>query len=189
MEETLMTHVIPRSLLACALTLVPAMTLAQQPATVTGRVTDLQSRPLATVSVSIETLRLGGYTDEDGRYSFQVPAENARGQTVTVMARRLGFSGKTAQVELTTGTHTVDFTLEESPHTLPVVTALGIEKTDKAVTVSVATVRGDEISQARETNIVNALSGKVPGAVITNAGPQGGSSRIVLRGANSIAGN
>ena len=184
-----MNRVIPRTLTAWALTLLPGLALAQQPATVTGVVTDARSQPLSAVSVSIEAMRLGGYTDEAGRYSFTVPAENARGQTVTLSARRLGFAPKSMQIALTGGTVTADFTLEESAHTLPVVTALGIEKTDKAVTASVASVRGEEVAEARETNIVNALVGKVPGAVITNAGPQGGSSRIVLRGANSIAGN
>ena len=68
-------------------------------------------------------------------------------------------------------------------------TALGIEKTDKALTASTATLRGTDMAENPTTNIVNGLAGKVPGAVITNAGPQAGSSRIVLRGSNSIAGN
>src|SRR5688572_5929744 len=184
-----MNRAIPRTLSACALALLPALALAQQPATVAGLVTDAQSRPLSAVSVSIEALRLGAYTDDAGRYSFHVPAENARGQMVTVSARRLSYALERVQVALTGGPVTPNFTLADSAHTLPLVTALGIEKTDKAVTASVATVGGGEVSEARETNIVNALSGKVPGAVVTNAGIQGGSSRIVLRGANSIAGN
>ena len=185
-----MNRAIPRTLAACALALLPALAAAQQPATVTGRVTDAQNQqPLGGVSVSIEALRLGGYTDESGRYSFSVPAENARGQTVTLTARRLGYALRTMQVALTGGTVTADFTMEESAHTLPVVTALGIEKTDKALTASTATLRGTEMAENPTTNIVNGLAGKVPGAVITNAGPQAGSARIVLRGANSIAGN
>ena len=184
-----MNRAIPRTLSACALALLPAFALAQQPATVSGLVTDAQSRPLNAVSVSIEALRVGGYTDDAGRYSFQVPAENTQGQTVMLTARRLGYAPARQEVALTGGTVTANFTLTESAHQLPVVTALGIEKTDKELTASVATVGGADVSEARETNIVNALAGKVPGAVVTNAGIQGGSSRIVLRGANSIAGN
>jgi TonB-dependent SusC/RagA subfamily outer membrane receptor len=46
------------------------------------------------------------------------------------------------------------------------------------------------ISQARETNFVNSLQGKLAGVQITGAsGNIGGSSRITIRGANSVSGN
>ena len=51
-------------------------------------------------------------------------------------------------------------------------------------------VSGDELAAAGETNLVSALSGRVSGVTITNSNTAGGSSRIVIRGANSLtAGN
>ena len=38
-------------------------------------------------------------------------------------------------------------------------------------------------------NVINSLQGKVSGVNITGSGTQGGSNRIVFRGANSISGN
>jgi TonB-linked SusC/RagA family outer membrane protein len=69
-----------------------------------------------------------------------------------------------------------------------VVTALGIERAERTLGVAQTTVVGEELSRT-EPNLVNSLSGRVPGVNITNAGPQGGSSRIVIRGENSVTGN
>jgi TonB-linked SusC/RagA family outer membrane protein len=54
--------------------------------------------------------------------------------------------------------------------------------------VAATAISGDQLTRV-EPNIVNALAGRVSGVQITNAGPQGGSSRIVIRGASSITGN
>ena len=176
---------------ACALLVTPAAGLAQQAATVTGRVTSDAGAPLQGVSVSVAQLGAGSYTGEDGRYSFIVPAARVQGQDVTLSARRLGYQPANATITLAAGTITQDFTLASAPTQLEgiVVTALGIEREKRALGVAAQSVQGEELTAARETNIVNALSGKVSGVHITNAGPQGGSSRIVIRGANSIAGN
>jgi TonB-linked SusC/RagA family outer membrane protein len=50
-------------------------------------------------------------------------------------------------------------------------------------------VSGDELARAGESNLVTALSGKVSGVSITNSNVPGGSSRIVMRGANVLPGN
>jgi TonB-linked SusC/RagA family outer membrane protein len=69
-----------------------------------------------------------------------------------------------------------------------VVTALGITREERAIPQAVTQLSGEELSRV-ETNVVNTLAGKVSGVQITNAGPQGGSSRVVIRGANSLTGN
>src|SRR3954466_13412514 len=81
-----------------ALGLVPAVAQAQG-TTISGQVTGTGGAPVVGASVSIPTLRVGGFTDETGRYTFAAPA-SATGTTVSVMARRLGFSPSTAQVSL-----------------------------------------------------------------------------------------
>ena len=69
------------------------------------------------------------------------------------------------------------------------VTALGVKREKRSLGYSVQDVTGSEISEVPEINIVNALKGNVAGVQITDAGPTGGTARIVIRGANSIAGS
>lgn len=167
-----------------------AIAHAQQPATVTGVVTRTGGEPVTTASVGIPALGVGAMTNAEGRYTFVVPA-SAIGREVSVNVRSIGHRPLTSQLTIREGVNTLDFTLEIAPTQLSevVATALGIEQQRASIGTAQQQVSGAEISEARETNIVNALSGKVSGVTITNAGPQGGSARIVIRGAGSISGN
>ena len=77
------------SLLYGALIALPPLIQAQEPATITGRVTSA-GQPLGQVEVAIPTMGLGGITKDDGRYTIVVPAARVSGQSVTVVARLLG---------------------------------------------------------------------------------------------------
>ena len=71
-----------------------------------------------------------------------------------------------------------------------VVTALGITSKKRALGYSVQEVKGDVLTQARETNLVNALAGRVAGVNIVNgSNSMGGSSKVVIRGETSLAGS
>ena len=84
----------PWSLLALLLLLAaPAQGVAQQMTTVTGQVTAQETgAPLPGASVSLQTLRLGALTDNEGRYSFTVPAARATGQQDSLIVRRIGYA-------------------------------------------------------------------------------------------------
>lgn len=70
------------------------------------------------------------------------------------------------------------------------VTALGIERDKKALGYAVQDIDGEELSQVRDANLVNALAGKVAGVQITNGNSGAGStSRIVIRGESSLTGD
>jgi TonB-linked SusC/RagA family outer membrane protein len=176
-----------------AAALTPLAVAAQDAATLSGRVTNQQGQPEAAVLVRIESLNVGSTTGADGTYRLVVPgARLGASRSVQVSASRQGLTASTVSVTLAPGaTVTQNFTLATSSIMLEglVVTALGITTQERAVSTSVQSVSGEELSQARETNLVNALSGRISGVSVTNAGPQGGSARIVIRGANSIAGN
>jgi TonB-linked SusC/RagA family outer membrane protein len=164
---------------------------AQQGTTVSGRVTNESDVPLQGASVSIPALSVGSYTNADGRYSFVVSSGRV-GQTVTVTARRIGYQPRSVPVTLTAGANAQDFKLVASPTQLTgiVVTALGIEMEKKALGVSQQTIDSTTLTQnVRTTNLVASLSGKIAGINVTSASTQGGSSRIVIRGATSIGGN
>ena len=71
-----------------------------------------------------------------------------------------------------------------------VVTALGIRRERRSLGYSVTTVAGSSLTEARETNFVNGLEGKVAGVNVSNVatGP-GGSANVVIRGVSDITGS
>ena len=77
----------------------PLVASAQQPTTVTGRVSS-DGTPLQGALVAIPALGLGGYTDASGLYTLNAPA-TATGRTVTLTARRIGYTPDSVQVTLT----------------------------------------------------------------------------------------
>jgi TonB-linked SusC/RagA family outer membrane protein len=158
---------------------------------VRGRVTSEAGTPVATAIVRIATLSIGATADADGRYSFTVPAARATGQVVSITARRIGFTPRSTPVTLSGSTVTVDFVLATAPMELEgvVVTAMGIETAKSQLGTAVQQVNSTEIARTPTTSVVDALQGKVAGLQITAAGTQGGSSKILIRGANSINGN
>jgi TonB-linked SusC/RagA family outer membrane protein len=163
--------------------------VAQQAGTVQGTVVDATTgRGLAGVQISVAGTNVRGGTNTEGEYRLSgVPAG-----TRTVTATRVGYTTGTQTVTLAAGgAATANFRLATSAVELEglVVTALGITRQERSIGTAVQQVTAEELTTAREVNIVNALSGKVSGVTVTNAGPQGGSSRIVIRGASSIAGN
>ncbi len=71
-----------------------------------------------------------------------------------------------------------------------VVTALGIKRDRKALGYGLQEVKGAELTKAKETNVINSLSGKVAGLVVQNtAGGASGSTRVLLRGNTEMVGN
>jgi TonB-linked SusC/RagA family outer membrane protein len=71
-----------------------------------------------------------------------------------------------------------------------VVTALGIKRERKALGYALSEVKGEDLQKAKETNVINSLSGKVAGLVVQNtAGGNSGSTRVLLRGNTEMTGN
>ena len=184
-----------RRLLAAlvAVASVPAWAMAQENAVVTGRVTNASGGPEAAVSVRIVELNVGTPTLQDGSYRLVVPGSRLpASRSVTITASRQGLSTSSRTVTLGAGSQvTQNFQLSASAISLQgvVVTALGIERSRRSVGTSTQTIDSSTINRVPEANLVNQLSGKIAGVQVTNAGPQGGSSRVVIRGATSISGN
>jgi TonB-linked SusC/RagA family outer membrane protein len=163
---------------------------AQEPTRVQGLVTNDARVPLSGVSVGIASLGVGAFTGDDGRYSFTIPAGRATGPA-TLTARRIGFQPINASINLSAGTVTKDFILASSPTQLEgvVVTALGITREKSQLGTAMQQVDASELNRSRDQNIVNQLAGKVSGLTVTGSGTQGGSTKLTIRGANSILGN
>jgi TonB-linked SusC/RagA family outer membrane protein len=176
-----------------AVATVPAAAIAQENASVSGRVTNASGGPESAVLVRIETLNVGTSTAADGTYRLVIPGSRLTGvRPYTVTASRQGISTVSHTVSLGAGTQaTQNFSVSSQAVALQgvVVTALGITRTQRSLGYTAQSVSSQELNRVPEQNLVNTLSGRVAGVAVTNAGPQGGSSRIVIRGATSIAGN
>ncbi|RZM21743.1 MAG: SusC/RagA family TonB-linked outer membrane protein, partial [Pedobacter sp.] len=151
--------------------------------TVTGTVTDNAGLPIPGVSVTEKGTKNGTLTDASGKFTITA----ASGTVLTFSY--VGMAVKEATVG---DASTISIVLEDDANQLGevVVTALGIKREKKSLGYAVQEVKGQTLVEAREPNLVNALSGKVAGLQITRSsnGPMG-SSRITLRGNNSLTGN
>ena len=152
--------------------------------TVTGTITDASDGiELPSVTVLEKGTSNGTSTDFDGKYSIQITNQNA-----VLQFSSLGYTAKEIAVN---GQTVINVTLEQSAEALDevVITALGIKKETKALGYSLTQVGGDAIAGIKTPNAINALQGKIAGVNITqNATGAGGSSRVVIRGASSLAG-
>ncbi|MDO5442807.1 MAG: SusC/RagA family TonB-linked outer membrane protein [Bacteroidia bacterium] len=86
----------------------------------------------------------------------------------------------------------MDVTMEDDALALDevVVTAMGISRSEKTLGYSATTVKGDEITSARKSNVAEALSGKVAGVSVTSTSTDPGSANsIIIRGFGSINGS
>ncbi|QHS56324.1 SusC/RagA family TonB-linked outer membrane protein [Mucilaginibacter sp. 14171R-50] len=151
--------------------------------TVTGRVTEKSGEPLPGVTVAEKGTANGMSTTVDGKFSISVK------QGAVLSFSFIGYKTK----EVTVGAeNTINVVLESGDNALNevVVTALGIKREKKSLGYAVQEVKGQTLSDTKEPNVVNALSGKVAGLQITRSGNgPGGSSRITLRGNNSLTGS
>lgn len=152
---------------------------------ITGRVTASEGgEPIPGVSVLVKDTNTGTITDIDGNYQISVPAS-----ATTLVFSYLGY---TPQERVLGNENVVNISLVSDIEDLSevVVTAFGLEREKKSLTYTVQEVSSRELSEARELNVVNSLSGKVAGLSVTRSGSGvGGGSRVVLRGNRSISGD
>ncbi|MCS3649189.1 hypothetical protein GGQ08_000484 [Salinibacter ruber] len=177
------------SVLAGLLLLLPATVLAQDTGTVSGTVIDsTTSQTLPGVNVTVQGLNIGAATGPNGQFEISgVPS----GEQV-LQASFVGYTQKNIPVEVEAGeTTTVNVRLAPQAVGLEdvVVTALGVEREERAVSSSVQQVSGADLDATDNANFVNSLRGKVSGANIRSSSTMGGSSNIVLRGYSSISGD
>ena len=155
-----------------------------QDKTVKGRVTSKSDGSgLPGANVLIKGTDRGSTTNANGEFTLSSPA------SAVLVVSYIGYK----PMEMAVGTKSfVELSLEEDASNLNevVVTALGITREKKALGYSVQEVSGKQLTQARETNLVNSLSGRIAGVQVTGSnGAPGASSRMLIRGANSIGSN
>jgi len=150
---------------------------------ISGLVTDKDGEPLIGASVSVKEQGKGTITDVDGKFTIEAPAGT------TLVFKYIGFSTKEVKV---TSQKSLSVILEEEENMLTevAVTALGIKREKKALGYGVDEVKGETLTKAKETNVINSMAGRVPGLVVSQtAGGPSGSTRVILRGSTEMTGN
>lgn len=154
-----------------------------QTRTVTGTILAAEEGPLPGANVVIKGSTTGTTTDNQGKFTLKIPNENA---IITISS--IGFLTE----EIAVGNRSViDLTLKTDVKSLAevVVTAFGVEKEVKSLGYGVQEIKGTALTEARSSNVVNALSGKVAGLRVSSNGGPGSGSTIQIRGASSVSGN
>lgn len=155
---------------------------AAQVTTVRGIVTtEEDGEPVIGASVIVKGTSLGTVTDVNGRFElsgFPPSATRLLISYISLMAKEVAIAPQVS-VTLKSDTHLLDEV---------VVTALGISREKKALGYTAQEVKQNALVQGKDNNLLNSLSGKIAGVRITNTQGDVGSSRIVIRGETSIAG-
>lgn len=155
---------------------------AAQVTTVRGIVTtEEDGEPVIGASVIVKGTSLGTVTDVNGRFELNgLPPSATRLliSYISLMAKEVAIAPQVS-VTLKSDTHLLDEV---------VVTALGISREKKALGYTAQEVKQNALVQGKDNNLLNSLSGKIAGVRITNTQGDVGSSRIVIRGETSIAG-
>ncbi len=135
------------------------------------------------VNVSIVGTSQGTTTGINGEFSITIDAKNER--------LKFSFVGMNDQEILIEDKNFIEVYLESGIELDEViVTALGVSRSSKSLGYSVANLKSDDLNNSNETNLINAMAGKVAGIdVSSSSGSIGASSRIIIRGVSSLSSN
>ncbi|MEO6637427.1 MAG: TonB-dependent receptor plug domain-containing protein, partial [Ginsengibacter sp.] len=148
---------------------------------INGKITDENGNGIPRASVIVKGTSNGISADENGDFSIDVP-----GNSSILIVSSVGFQAQ----ELRAGNNNnLNIALRNNQELSEiVVTALGIKREKKALGYSAQEVSGADLVESRQSNIVNALRGKVAGVQINSGGgAPGQGSRIIIRGIKSLS--
>jgi TonB-linked SusC/RagA family outer membrane protein len=160
-----------------------------QSSTISGTLTDQRNdEPIVGANIYVPNLERGTTTNADGEFSIS----NVSPGTYTLRVSYVGYQTLEREVEVGTQNITLNLQLEADLIGMDdvIVTAQNIERQEREIGTSISSVSGEDITRARDSNVLNSLSGKVPGIDITSqSGTAGGSTRITIRGNSMLTGN
>ncbi len=178
-----------RKLLSLAVILLFPVFAIAQTATISGTITDAATgEPLIGASVLVTELGTGASSNLDGEYTIT----NVPYGSYNLRISFVGYTTLRETIEVNQATIERNFELRVDPRGLEdvVVTSQAIERESRSLGYSISSVSGEEISAVRDASVISSLSGRVPGLDVTQqSGNLGGSTRIVLRGVSSLAGD
>ena len=159
-------------------------TVLAQSVSVSGVVTaKSDGLPLPGVTITDATTSVVSISNAEGKFTINAHVNDI------LRATYIGFA--TQEITVKDNETSLQIILQEGQNSLNevVVTALNISKDKKTLGYAVQGLKAKDIAEAKETNLVNELTGKIAGVNVTSSQGDMGSSRIVIRGETSIAGN
>ena len=149
--------------------------------TITGQVVDAKGEPLIGVSILVKGTTDGAITDLDGNYKIMTKSNNP-----VIVYSYIGY--KTQEIPLK-GQTAINITMMDDTQVIDevVVTALGIKRSEKALSYNVTQVDAESALAVKDANFINSLNGKVAGLNINSSSSGiGGVSKVVMRGSRGI---
>ncbi|WP_455665368.1 SusC/RagA family TonB-linked outer membrane protein [Phocaeicola sp.] len=159
------------------------LVMGQEVTMVKGTVTSADDgEPVIGASVLVKGTQIGTITDVEGQFQLTSVPVSANYLVVSFVGME--------QKEVPIKPGHISIVLKSSTQQMDevVVTALGISREKKALGYTAQEIKSEALTQGKDNNLLNSLSGKIAGVRITNTQGDVGSSRIVIRGETSIAG-
>jgi|JI61114BRNA_FD_contig_123_20066_length_5753_multi_3_in_0_out_2_1 TonB-linked SusC/RagA family outer membrane protein len=150
--------------------------------TLSGTVKDEKGEALIGVNVTGKGTTIGTVTDIEGKYTLELPKD-----VTALLFSYIGYK----DIEKTILSLKVDAVMVAEGQVLEetVITAVAIKREKRSTSYATQTISGDALNQTG-TNVLTALQGKAAGVKINStSGTVGSSTRIVIRGENSLTGN
>lgn len=156
---------------------------------VRGRVTGAQGQPIANASITVDPGVKGAAANQNGEFSIT----GLKAGTYQVSISAVGFITAVRTVTISDNENTVmnvQLTENENKMQEIVVTALGINRKQRSLGYSQQEVKGENLTIAKEQNVLGSLSGKVAGVQVSgsSSASMGGTQKIMIRGVNSVTG-
>lgn len=150
------------------------------PPEVNGRVLDELGNPIGGATISVKGTNNAVMTDDRGYFRLK----HADDKSILLISM-IGFESKELAAKADIG----DIRLKTAVTRLDAVQIIGYGTTSKRFnTGSVSTVKAEDIQNQPSVSAVQSLEGMVPGLFIQQgSGMAGGSSKVLLRGTNSIS--
>ena len=161
-------------------------TAMAQGKSISGVVLDATNHePVIGASVLVKGVQgQGASTDINGKFTLKNVKSGA-----TLIVSCIGYTKK----EVPVGNQTelkIELAGEDNQLQGVVVTALGIKRSQKALSYNVQEIKSDALTTVKDANFMNSLNGKVAGVNInSSAAGIGGATRVVMRGIKSISAN
>lgn len=158
--------------------------LQAQNRTISGKVTDEDGGSIPGVTVVVVGSTTGTTTDSEGEFNLTI-SEDAD-------SLKFSFVGFQTKVVPITASNEYNVTLTSKARDIEgvVVTALGIERSEKKLGYSTSNVGSDDVTKTQTPDAITSLQGKISGVQINStSGQPTASSSVILRGYSSITGN
>jgi len=164
------------------LALFTAGSLFGQSRFIRGKISGADSLPLEGALVKALGTLQSAYSNKEGDWSLAISSN-----VTQIEFAMTGYVSQTTGVP--SNSDILNIRLQEDVIGISTitVTALGIKKQQRSIGSSVQTIKGSEVQGSGEQNVIQGISSKVAGALVTGSGgTPGASSKVILRGATSF---